>query len=136
LKLKLFSGIDSAKLFQNVTIDNRLGVVSRRNVNTITKWLQYWRENKTHSIIYTLQIKLARLFYFTIDSLISSVVSILKVTIGHVLKCKLVSRDLDTYLGSCSHEWNRRYLVQTERLVMWLWAILIPIESLVSSSLR
>mmetsp|Transcript_13220 Transcript_13220/g.23936 ORF Transcript_13220/g.23936 Transcript_13220/m.23936 type:complete len:106 (+) Transcript_13220:88-405(+) len=41
LKLKLFSGIDSAKLFQNVTIDNRLGVVSRRNVNTITKWLQY-----------------------------------------------------------------------------------------------
>jgi hypothetical protein len=83
LKLKLFSGIDSAKLFQNVTIDNSLGgVVSRRNVNTIMKSLQYWRENKTHSIIYTLQIKLARLFYFTIDSLVSSVVSILKVTIG------------------------------------------------------
>jgi hypothetical protein len=55
-----------------VTIDNGLGVVSRRNVNSITKSLQYWRENKTHSIMYTLQIKLARLFYFTIDSLVSS----------------------------------------------------------------
>jgi hypothetical protein len=81
-KLKLFSGSDSSKLFQNVTIDNSLGVVSRRNVSTITKSLQYWRENKTHSIIYTLQIKLARIIYFTIDSLVSSVVSILKVTIG------------------------------------------------------
>jgi hypothetical protein len=72
LKLKLFSGSDSAKLFQNVKIDNSLGVDTSRNVNSITMLIQYWRENKTRSIMYTLQIKLARLFYFTIDSLVSS----------------------------------------------------------------
>jgi hypothetical protein len=69
LKLKLFTGKDWAKLFQNVTIDtNSLRVDLRRNANTITKSIHYWCENKTYSIMYTLQIKLARQFYIKIHS--------------------------------------------------------------------
>jgi hypothetical protein len=68
------------------------------------------------SIIYTLQITLARLFYFTIDSLISS--CCLNIESSNRGMCSSANwsagSDLDTYLGLCLHEWNRQCMVQTE----------------------